>query len=111
LLKSKNSQPFGNKNHTTGANMEMKRINAGKLRAIGYDARTRVLRVELDDGSAIDYAAVGQDVWQRLANSGAAWSFYRDNIEDEFTGRRGVAGKQARPAALDDLFKTPEAES
>lgn len=91
--------------------MEMKRINAGKLRAIGYDAHKRVLRVELDDGSAIDYAAVGQEVWRRLANSGAAWSYYRDNIEDEFTGRRGVAGKQARPAALDALFKTPDADA
>ncbi|MFZ6748781.1 KTSC domain-containing protein [Undibacterium sp. Ren11W] len=88
----------------------MKRINAGKLRAIGYEARSRVLRVELDDGSAIEYAAVGPEVWRRLASSAAAWSFYRDNIEDEFTGRRGVAGKQARPAALDDLFKTPDAD-
>lgn len=91
--------------------MEMKRINAGKLRAIGYDARTRVLRVELDDGSAIDYSAVGPEVWRRLSNSAAAWSFYRDNIEDEFTGRRGVAGKQARPAALDDLFKAPDGDA
>lgn len=87
--------------------MEMKRINAGKLRAIGYDARERKLRVEFDDGSAIDYSGVGQEVWRRLSTSGAAWSFYRDNIEEEFTGRRGVAGKPARPAALDDLFKAP----
>ena len=86
--------------------MEMKRINAGKLRAIGYDARERVLRVEFDDGSAIDYSGVGQEVWRRLSTSGAAWSFYRDNIEEEFTGRRGVARTQARNAALDDLFKT-----
>lgn len=85
--------------------MEMKRINAGKLRAIGYDMRERVLRVEFDDGSAIDYSGVGQEVWRRLSTSGAAWSFYRDNIEEEFTGRRGVAGKRARPAALDDLFR------
>jgi hypothetical protein len=35
--------------------MEMKKINAGKLRAIGYNRRERVLRVEFDDGSAIDY--------------------------------------------------------
>lgn len=38
--------------------MDMKRINAGKLRAIGYDIRERVLRVELDDGCAIDYSGV-----------------------------------------------------
>ena len=88
--------------------MEMKRINAGKLRAIGYDVRERVLRVEFDDGSAIDYSGVGQEVWRRLSTSGAAWSFYRDNIEEEFTGRRGVARTQTRNPALDDLFKAPD---
>ena len=91
--------------------MEMKRINTGKLRAIGYDARERVLRVEFDDGSAIDYSGVGQEVWRRLSSSGAAWSFYRDNIEEEFTGRRGVARTQARNAALDDLFKAADGDA
>ena len=28
--------------------MEMKKINSGKLRAIGYDARARMLQVQLD---------------------------------------------------------------
>ncbi|HEY0065410.1 MAG TPA: KTSC domain-containing protein [Telluria sp.] len=90
--------------------MDMKKINAGKLRAIGYDPRARVLRVELDDGSAIDYAGVGTEVWRRLSTSGAAWSFYRDNIEEEFTGKRGVAAPRARPAGLDDLFGPATAE-
>ncbi|MES2070159.1 MAG: KTSC domain-containing protein [Pseudomonadota bacterium] len=88
--------------------MEMKRINAGKLRAIGYDPRKRTLRVELDDGSAIEYSGVGDEVWRRLSTSGSAWSYYRDNVEEEFSGRRGVAPrsqKQANP--LDDLFKAP----
>lgn len=87
--------------------MEMKRINAGKLRAIGYDPRERTLRVELDDGSAIEYAGVGTEVWRRLSTSGAAWSYYRDNIEEEFSGRRGVVRTQKKPDAnpLDDLFK------
>jgi hypothetical protein len=87
--------------------MEMKRINAGKLRAIGYDPRERSLRVEFDDGTAIDYSGVGTEVWRKLSTSASAWSYYRDNIEEEFSGRRGVAGKQKRPAALDDLFKPP----
>lgn len=85
--------------------MEMKRINAGKLRAIGYDARERALRVEFDDGTAIDYVGVGQEVWRRLSTSGAAWSFYRDNIEEEFTGRRGVARTQSKRSELEALFK------
>ena len=85
--------------------MEMKRINAGKLRAIGYDPRERMLRVELDDGSAIDYSGVGPEVWRKLSTSAAAWSYYRDNIEDEFSGRRGSAHTQKNRDALDALFK------
>jgi hypothetical protein len=106
--------------------MDMKRINAGKLRAIGYDPKERILRVEFDDGSAIDYSGVGSEVWKRLSTSGAAWSFYRDNIEEEFAGTRGraaVAGKRPeldalfggdeapkKPNPLDSLFKQPGEE-
>ena len=84
--------------------MEMKRINAGKLRAIGYDQRERILRVELDDGSAIDYSGVGQEVWRKLSSSASAWSYYRDNIEEEFSGKRGAASVKQNRAALDALF-------
>ena len=81
--------------------MEMKRINAGKLRAIGYDARERTLRVEFDDGTAIDYAAVGTEVWRKLSTSASPWSYYRDNIEEEFSGRRGRAGVDAANKTID----------
>ena len=85
--------------------MEMKRINAGKLRAIGYDLREGILRVELDDGSAIDYSGVGQEVWRKLSTSASAWSYYRDNIEEEFSGKRGKAEAKQNREALDALFK------
>lgn len=88
--------------------MEMKKINAGKLRAIGYDSRGRLLRVEFEDGSAIEYSGVGDEVWRRLSTSGSAWSYYRDNIEEEFTGRRSTVRSQGRSQALEDLFKAPD---
>lgn len=87
--------------------MEMKKINAGKLRAIGYDPRERVLRVEFDDGTAIDYSGVGAEVWRKLSTSGAAWSYYRDNIEEEFTGRPGRVQPKGKSQSLDDLFSPP----
>lgn len=87
--------------------MDMKKINAGKLRAIGYDRRERTLRVEFDDGTAIDYSGVGEETWRKLSSSGAAWSYYRDNIEEEFTGRRGTVRSPGKSPALDDLFKAP----
>jgi len=85
--------------------MEMKKVNAGKLRAIGYDARERILRVEFDDGTAIDYSGVGTEVWRKLSGSASAWSYYRDNIEEEFTGRRSAVRSKASSQALEDLFK------
>lgn len=84
--------------------MEMKRIHSGKLRAAGYDARTRTLRVEFDDGRLLDYTGVGEEIWRRLSSSSSAWSYYRDNVEEEFpatpAGRATPKGKNP----LDDLF-------
>lgn len=85
--------------------MEMKKINSGRLRAIGYDARARVLHVQLDDGSTLQYSGVGDDTWHRLSNSGAAWSYYRDNIEEEFTAARVSGSAHAAKNPLDELFR------
>lgn len=96
--------------------MEMKRISAGKLRGIGYDARMRLLQVQLDDGTTLQYSGVGEEVWRRLSTSGAPWSHYRDNIEEEYTAKRvtavesggepgtGAPGEKKNP--LDDLFRS-----
>lgn len=88
--------------------MDMKRISSGKLRAIGYAPRERRLRVELDSGQLIDYAGVGEEIWRRLSSSGSAWSFYRDNIEEEFAAKpvgSALAEETQRPNPLDDLFR------
>ena len=87
--------------------MDMKKIHSGKLRAIGYDAARRLLRVELEGGAALEYSGVSADLWRRFASSGVAWSFYRDNIEDEFpaiAGARVAGSAGAQRAALDALF-------
>lgn len=90
--------------------MEMKKINAGKLRAIGYDMRQRSLRVELEDGTAIDYSGVGSEVWRKLSTSGSPWSYYRDNIEEEFSGVRSRVKPKGTTQQLEDLFRAPDAE-
>jgi hypothetical protein len=87
--------------------MEMKKINSGKLRAIGYDKRARLLQVQLDDGSMLQYSGVGEEAWRRLSNSGAAWSFYRDNIEEEFAAKRVSGSASASKNPLDELFRKP----
>lgn len=68
--------------------MEMKVVNAGRLRAIGYDAAARTLRVEFDDRRVVDYGGVPAETWRRLSTSGAMWSYFRDNVEDEYAARR-----------------------
>lgn len=89
--------------------MDMKRIHSGRLRAIGYDARGRQLQVELDDGTVLLYANVGGEIWRRLSSSGSAWSYYRDNIEEEFAARRITGGNANEPKKnpLDDLWQKP----
>lgn len=90
--------------------MDMRSIHSGRLRAIGYDAGARLLRVRLDDGVTLEYAGVGQEIWRRLSTSASAWSVYHDTVEEEFTARRVATTDSARAAAepkknpLDDLF-------
>jgi KTSC domain len=86
--------------------MEMIKVSAGKLSAIGFDAKTRALWVELNDGSTLEYANVSEDLWRRFKSAGAQWSFYRDNIEEELTAKR-VSTKPSSGGKnpLDDLFK------
>jgi hypothetical protein len=85
--------------------MDMISTHSGKLRAMGYDAARRVLRVELEDGSTLEYANVGESLWRNLKNASAQWSYYRDNIEEEFSASR-VSGKPTSSGKnpLDDLF-------
>lgn len=67
--------------------MEMKTVNAANLRAIGYDVARRVLVVQQSSGT-FEFANVSADTWRRFSQSSNVGSFYRDNIEEEFTKKR-----------------------
>ena len=67
--------------------MEMKRLSGGNLRAAGYDASRRTLVVELSSGT-FEYQGISADLWRRFSGASSPWSFYRDNIEEEYTGKR-----------------------
>jgi hypothetical protein len=84
----------------------MKKLSSGRLRAIGYDPGARRLRVELDDGSALEYDGIGSELWRRLSTGSSPWSVYRDSIEDEFEARKAAAPTAAgtKKNPLDDLF-------
>lgn len=84
--------------------MEMIKISAGKLLAIGYDEKDRILQVELNDGTTLQYSGISEETWRRFRNSGSAWSFYRDNIEEEFTAKRVSGNTTGKKNPLDELF-------
>lgn len=67
--------------------MEMKKLSGGNLRAAGYDATRRALVVELASGT-FEFSGVSQDTWRRLVSASSPWSFFRDNIEEEYAAKR-----------------------
>lgn len=67
--------------------MELKRVSAGNLRGIGYDPARRILRVDIN-GTLIDYSGVSDDAWRRLSGSSSMWSYFRDNIEEQYPEQR-----------------------
>lgn len=87
--------------------MEMINIHSGKLRAIGYDSSTRTLRIALDNGQGFEYSPIGESIWRQFKQSGNQWSYYRDNIETEYTAQPVSIKKENKPTKnpLDDLFK------
>jgi hypothetical protein len=67
--------------------MEMKRLNGQGLRAAGYDERDRKLVVETTSGT-FEYANVSPEIYRRLMSSPTPASYYREQIEEDFTSRR-----------------------
>ncbi len=67
--------------------MEMKRLSGGNLRAAGYDEKRRVLVVELTAGT-FEYSGVTTDTWRRFSDASSPWSFFRDNIEEEYPAKK-----------------------
>jgi KTSC domain len=67
--------------------MEMKRLTGGNLRAAGYDHKDGVLVVELTSGT-FQYTGVTAEMWRRFAGASSPWSFYRDNIDEEYPAKR-----------------------
>lgn len=82
---------------------ERKPLKGGALKAASYDEQKRVLEVEFADGRLVAYAGVGREIARRFMDSNAPWSFFRDNIEDEFTGR--PAGRAARAGTAANPFE------
>jgi len=68
--------------------MERKKIGRGGIRSAGYDRDARELEIEFDNGTIVRHSGVGGEIARRFLSSAAPVSYYKDNIEEEFTLRR-----------------------
>lgn len=68
--------------------MERKRVNSSKITAVGYDAKSRILEVQLRDGSVLAYSGVSSEVHRQFMNAPSPTSYYEDKIVEDFPSRR-----------------------
>lgn len=68
--------------------MERKRINASNIRSVGYDPGKQLLEVEFASGSIVQYSGVSPEVHRRFMSSPSPGSFFQDQIEENFPGKR-----------------------
>jgi KTSC domain len=68
--------------------MERKKVNSSNIRTVGYDASSLTLEVELSDGTIWEYSRVPSEVHRRFMAAPTMISYYRDNIEEDYSRRR-----------------------
>ena len=68
--------------------MERKPVKSDKVRAVGYDPKSRVMEVQLRDGTVLAYSGVSQEVHRQFMNAPSPSSYYEDKIADDFPSRR-----------------------
>ena len=67
--------------------MEVKPLRGTGMKAAGYDERNRKLVIEMTTGT-FEYSNVSPEIYRRLMASPSPASFFKDQIEEEFTPRR-----------------------
>jgi hypothetical protein len=68
--------------------MERKKVSSGQIRSVGYEARSQTLEVEMSDGTIWQYTGVPSEVHRRLMAAPTIASYYRDQIEEDYSRRR-----------------------
>lgn len=89
--------------------MERRSIHRGGIRSAGYDARRRVLDIEFDTRRLVRYENVGRETAERFLTSAHPASFWRDEIEENYTAHEITeeesrkTGSGDKHSGLDDL--------
>jgi hypothetical protein len=82
--------------------MERKPLRSGKLKSAGYDAASRTLEIEFENGEVLQYAPFAPEMFRRFTASTAPWSYFQDNIEDEYLAKKvPKSGSASAPNPFD----------
>ncbi|MBI2313272.1 MAG: KTSC domain-containing protein [Betaproteobacteria bacterium] len=68
--------------------MERKKISASNIRSVGYEPASQTLEVEFSNGAVCQYSRVSQDLYRRFMNATSPGSFFKDNIEEDYSAKR-----------------------
>jgi KTSC domain len=68
--------------------MERKKVNSSQIRSVGYETGSQTLEVEMSDGTVWQYTRVPTEVYRRLMAAPTIATYYRDNIEEDYSRRR-----------------------
>jgi len=68
--------------------MERKKVSSSQIRSVGYEAGVQTLEVEMTDGTIWQYSKVPSEVYRRLMAAPTIASYYRDNIEEDYSRKR-----------------------
>jgi len=68
--------------------MDRKKVSSSQIRSVGYDGGSQVLEVEMSDGTVWQYSHVPSEVHRRFLAAPTLASYYRDNIEEEYSRKR-----------------------
>lgn len=81
--------------------MVTRAFTTGRIRQAEYDAATRELHLRFDNGSALAYRHVPQEVFRRLCSAPNPASYWEDRIAEEYP--KGTPKPRAGPEGGKDL--------
>lgn len=63
-------------------------VSSSNLHSVGYDASSRTLEIEFNDGSVYQYYDVPPAIYSGLMNAASHGTYFHANIRDRFRFRK-----------------------
>jgi len=64
--------------------MDMKLVNSSAMRAVGYDAASRRMRIRFAEGNDYDFCGVPETIYQGLMTASSKGTYYNAHIKDRY---------------------------